>query len=33
MNARLPKRLQDFLHWYRRGFTLREAWRLARITL
>jgi len=33
MSVRLPKRLSDFLYWYRRGDTLREAWRLSGITL
>jgi len=33
MRVSLPKRLSDFLYWYRRGGTIREAWRLSGITL
>jgi len=33
MIKHLKKRLNDFLYWYRRGNTVREAWLLSRITL
>jgi len=33
LQARLQKRLLDFLYWYRHGNTVRQAWRLSDRTL